>query len=78
MTISILSALCGGLATVITAVATAYTSHVVAKYKSQHEESNEEIESLKRMLETEQKFSDRLLLRVKELESNIDHKNKTT
>lgn len=76
MSIAILSAVCGGLATVITAVATAYTSHVVAKYKAQDEESAKEIESLKRMLETEQKFSDRLLHRVQELEKIVDQLNK--
>jgi Primosomal replication protein priC len=74
MTIAIISALCGGLAAVITAVATAYTSHVVAKYKAQEEESAKEKESLNRMLTTEREFSDRLLRRVHELESIIDQK----
>jgi Na+-translocating ferredoxin:NAD+ oxidoreductase RnfG subunit len=72
MSIAVLSAICGGLATVITAVATAYTSHVVAKYKAQEDEHVQEKEALKRMLKAEQEFSDRLLSRVRELEKIVD------
>lgn len=78
MSLVIISGIFAGVSATITAIATAYSQHVVAKLRAETEERDLEIQTLEKVLRTEKEYSDRLLMRVKELEKIVDNLNTKT